>query len=319
MLIFKRSGHVVNGWGWAKWLVLPMLCIVLHLPQVAVGQQMYQLSQFMLDSYVINPALVGTYNFYQVRTHHRFQWVGIEDAPMTNAIAVYGPHSQLSMGYGGMFYNDITGPTSRTGLLGSFGYNIPLTSEIRISGGISLGFMVFRIDASKFDLGDNSNNLNDPALLGYQSRTAFTPAASVGLYLYSSFFYVGASASQLFGQRLQFYSKPVKVNQLRQTFYLHGGYLLYLTDDFELEPALVLKLSWPSPFQFDLNAKVTYKNRVWGGISYRLRDAVSFLVGYKHNGKILFGYSFDLSHTSFLRFSGGSHELMIGYQFDKSR
>ena len=60
MLIFKRSGHVVNGWGWAKWLVLPMLCIVLHLPQVAVGQQMYQLSQFMLDSYVINPALVGT-------------------------------------------------------------------------------------------------------------------------------------------------------------------------------------------------------------------------------------------------------------------
>lgn len=283
----------------------------------AAAQQMYQFSQFAFNNYLLNPAVVGTYNFYQIRTNHRFQWVGVSDAPMTNIVSVHGPHSRLPMGFGGMFFSDITGPTSKTGVMGSYAYNIPINSEMRVSGGLSVGFMAFRIDASKFDLGDNVTFEDDPALLNYRPKTVFTPDASIGFYLYATHFYVGISAHQLFGQRLRFYDNSIMKNQLRQAFYISGGYLIFLTEDFELEPAAVLRYTYPSPFQFDLNVKCTYRNMVWGGVSYRFRDAVSILFGYQHKGRILFGYSFDFSYTGLRRFNGGSHELLIGYQFDK--
>lgn len=288
----------------------------------ATAQQMYQFTQFMFNSYLINPAVVGTYNYYQIRTNHRFQWVGVDDAPMTNTVSVHGPHAKHPMGFGAIFFSDITGPSNRNGLMGSYGYNMALNDEIRVSAGLSLGFMVYQIDASKFDQGDNtsSEGFDDPALLGFKPTTIFTPDASVGFYLYSPFYYAGIAATQLFGQRLPFYSsgdKRLADNKLRRTYYIHGGYILPLSENFELEPALVLKYTYPKPFQFDANVKVTFRNMVWMGVSYRFRDAVSFMLGYKHLNRILFGYSFDYSYSGIRKFSYGTHELMIGYQFDK--
>ena len=99
------------------------------------GQQMPQYTQYMFNDFVINPAIAGVHNFYQIRTNHRFQWVGLMDPPVTNSLAFYGPHAKLDMGYGAYVYNDVTGPTSRTGLTGSYAYNIAITDEIRLSMG----------------------------------------------------------------------------------------------------------------------------------------------------------------------------------------
>ena len=40
---------------------------------------------------------------------------------------------------------------------------------------------------------------------------------------------------------------------------------------------------------------------VWGGLSYRFKDALSVLIGYEYNRKIFFGYSYDIGR---LRTSG---------------
>ncbi len=297
-----------------RFLVLGSLLL---LCSKVAGQQMYQLTQFMLNNYTVNPAVVGTHNYFQARTNHRFQWIGMSDAPITNVVSVYGPLTKNPMGFGALFYNDITGPTSRTGLLGSYAYNIALTDEIRISAGLSVGFMAFRVDASKFDLGDNTNYATDRALLTFQSKTSVVPDAAVGVYMYASHYYVGAACQQLIGNTLTLYGHPVRENALRRSFYAHGGYLIYLSENFDLEPSVIVKWSPPSPFQFDLNVKATYLTRVWAGISYRHLDAVSFMIGYRHDNRILFGYSFDFSYTRLRAYTGGSHELMIGYQFDK--
>ena len=127
------------------------------------GQQIPQYSQFMFNPYIINPAVAGTYNFFQARSNNRFQWVGIPDAPQTYGMSIYGPHAKKDMGFGGTIYNDITGPTSRLGLNGSYAYNIRLTDDIRLSGGLLLGLMQYKVDGSKLNFGD-ANISNDPAL-----------------------------------------------------------------------------------------------------------------------------------------------------------
>jgi len=53
------------------------------------AQQLPHYTQYMFNDFVINPAIAGVHNFYQIRTNHRFQWVGLTDPPMTNSIAFY--------------------------------------------------------------------------------------------------------------------------------------------------------------------------------------------------------------------------------------
>ena len=78
------------------------------------GQQDPMYTQFMLNPYVINPAIAGTNNYYQIRSNHRFQWIGLSDAPITNTLSFYGPLEKQPMGIGGYIFSDVIGPTSTT-------------------------------------------------------------------------------------------------------------------------------------------------------------------------------------------------------------
>ena len=302
-----------------------LLSIVVMLLAItgAVAQQLPQFTQYMFNPYAFNPAVGGTFNYYQIRLNNRFQWVGLKDAPQSYNLSVYGPHGSKDMGFGGNFFHDVTGPTSRTSGQFSYSYNMQITDNgLRISGGVSLGFLMFRIDGSRFDFGDNFN-MADPALYT-NAKSVFTPDASVGIYVYDTRMYAGISAHQLLGQNLYTTEKPEDseadfygFNKLKQHIMLTGGILLPLNRDFIIEPSVLVKYAISSPIQFDINAKVTYRSEFWGGLSFRWQDGVSILVGYNYQKRYIFGYSFDYPITPIRKHSAGSHEIMIGYMFDK--
>lgn len=284
--------------------------------QKADAQQIPQFTQYMLNNYLSNPAVAGTYNYFQLRLNNRYQWVGMNDAPQTNSISLFGPFSKKDMGWGSYIYMDVTGPTSKMGLMGSYAYNMSISDETRISGGISFGFMQYKVDGSKLTVGENYSNINDPAIFK-TTQSTFTPDASVGVYLWSTLYYVGVSANQLFGQKLKLYSDPIGTNRLRQHIQVSGGTNISLNKYYYIEPALLIKYMFRSPLQFEVNAKVTYKGQMWGGISYRYQDAIAILIGYNYKKKYIIGYSYDYSYTGIRKYQSGTHEIMLGYLFDK--
>ena len=83
----------------------------------------------MINNYAINPAVAGMYDYYQVNTTIRNQWVGITDAPRTTVLSIYGKKSE-HVGLGGLVFNDLTGPTSRIGGSASYTYSFPLTVKL---------------------------------------------------------------------------------------------------------------------------------------------------------------------------------------------
>jgi type IX secretion system PorP/SprF family membrane protein len=287
------------------------------------AQQLPQFTQYMFNPYVINPAIGGTHGYYQIRLNNRFQWVGLTDAPQSYNISFFGPHAKKDMGFGANVYYDVTGATSRTGGLFSYSYNIQVTSSgLRLSGAVSAGFLMYRADGSKFEFGEGFV-LPDPAIYN-SAKSIFTPDASVGLYLYNYQFYVSLATHQLIGQRLyrsvltdsegkDYYG----INRLKQHFMLGGGVFLKINRDIELEPSALIKYMISSPIQLDLNAKITYRKEFWGGLSFRWQDGLSILFGYNYDKRYLFGYSFDYSLTGIRKHNSGSHEIMIGYLFDK--
>lgn len=276
-----------------------------------IAQQVPHYTQFMFNNYAFNPAIAGTHNYYQIRLNSRFQWVGITDPPQTNSLSVYGPHASKDMGFGGHLYTDVTGPSSRTGVYGSYSYNLVVNDLMRLSMGLSFGLIQNKIDGTSITLLDP----NDPALLG-SSANAFVPDASFGLFLYSSDFHVGFSVSQLFNNKLNFYDGQVGINKLKSHFYLTGGYKYRINHDFAVEPSIIIKGTTPVPLQVDFNVRGIYQEMVWLGLSIRSQDAFSILLGYMHENKFIFGYSYDISVSDIRKFNSGSHEILLGMRFN---
>jgi type IX secretion system PorP/SprF family membrane protein len=284
-------------------ILILFLCINLS------AQQTPQYTQFMTNPFLINPAIAGTFNYYQIVSNNRFQWVGLTDSPVTNVLSIFGPMVKQPMGLGGYVIYDVTGPTSRASINGSYAYYYTINEELKISMGVSLGMMQYKIDGTKITTEELDPSLQDKVY------STLVPDATVGLFLYSANYQIGFAATQLINNKLKLGDNPTGLSKLNSHFYLTAGYKYYINREFAVEPTLIVKKVAPAPLQLDFNTRVFYKNMVWGGISYRTKDAVSVLVGYIYQQKIYIGYSYDIGITPIRKFNSGSHELTIGYKF----
>ena len=275
------------------------------------GQQEPLTTLFMTNPFLINPALAGTHNYFQVCSNNRFQWIGFTDAPITNTLSVYGPVVKYPMGWGATISYDVTGPISIGSLTGAYGYNYTLNEDMKISGGLRLGIMQYKIDFTKISFEDEG----DP-LINNSKDTYYLPDATLGFYFYSSTYYAGLVATHLFNNKIKIGTDPTGKSRLKSHFYLNAGYKYYINREWAVEPSIVLKKVFPAPFQLDINGRVWYHNTMWAGISYRTQEALSIMLGYVYEKKIYIGYSYDVVLNPLISHNYGSHELMLGYRFN---
>jgi type IX secretion system PorP/SprF family membrane protein len=178
--------------------------------------------------------------------------------------------------------------------------------------GAQVGFLDKRIDFGQL----NPIISGDPALTGGADEThLFTDFALGAFFMSADKSWAGLSVSQLRQARAEIGSSK---HRLRRHAYFTGGYNFTLDNypAYLITPSALIKSDFAS-VQIDLNAMVTYNNKLWGGVSYRLQDAVVFFFGLNLE-QISVGYSYDFT-TSALGRSGrsfGSHEIMLQYCFD---
>lgn len=284
------------------------LLMCLAIPGFA--QQLPHYSQYMLNDYVINPAVAGARPYYEARSSHRYQWVGITDAPRTYTLSMNGPNKRNNMGFGGFLYTDNVGPTRRTGFQMSYSYHVRLGENSKLSFGLSAGIHQFVVDAHKINLRDEADNV-----LGRGVISIVVPDSKFGLFLYGKRYYLGCAAPQLFHNKLKFYGNANSLSRLEDHYFLTGGYRFNLGKDFALLPSFILKYNAPAPMQLDLNIRALVKEKVWFGLSYRSLDAVSLMLGFRHNERLLVGYAYDVSTSNLSNYNSGSHELVLGIRF----
>ncbi|GEO06569.1 membrane protein [Adhaeribacter aerolatus] len=314
---------------------LSILLFFSLLATVAVAQQKALYSQYMSNYYLLNPAVAGYSKNLNFKMGYRNQWVGFEGAPSTIYLSGEGALFQNSRsrkrrgrgtqafhGAGGHLYKDATGPTSRTGIMASYAYHVPLSNTVFLSSGLSAGVQQYLFDENKIHLADNSNDL-DPVTSGGSQRV-FKPDLNVGTYLHASEFYVGVSLFQALGNKLFKFDDTAVPSRLAQHWFISGGYNLAVDKNFTLAPSVLLKYVNPAPLQADINLKgiYTFNNRrkteyddqFWAGVSYRTKDAVVALMGLQFMEQYQFSYSYDITVSPIRHYSSGSHEIMFGFR-----
>lgn len=280
------------------------------------AQQLPQYSNYMINDYVMNPAIGGKNPYFEAKSNNRYQWVGITDAPRTYILSVDGPTKSGKVGLGGLLFTDIVGPTRRTGFYLSYAYHLKITEKIKVSMGLSGGLLQFSVDGSKITLRDPGD---DAISNGLQS--VLLPDFGAGIYAYSTDhrWYAGISVPQVMQNKIKFFDySSSTLSKLATHFYATAGYKFSLNDDFKIEPSTCIKYVTPAPLQFDLGLRAIYKEKIWIGGAFRYLDAISAMIGYVMQENITFAYSYDFSTSNIRKYSTGTHELMIGIKFHKT-
>lgn len=293
-----------------KYLFLFFLVLACSLSR---AQQLPVYSQFFMNKYVNNPAFAGINDKYTVSSNHRYQWVGITDAPRTYTLSINGPTKNLKNGLGAFLYTDHVGPTIRTGMQISYAYHLSITEKIKLSMSLSGGLLEWKIDGHKLNLTDQ----NDQALVNNVMRT-LVPDAKFGFILYGGNWHFGGAAPNLLQNKITFSNATnSELNKLEDHYLIHVGHEFNISNDILLDPYVLVRYVSPAPLQLEFGSKFVWKNTAWAGITYRTGDAASFLVGYTYKENLSFGYSYDFTTSNLNNYSTGTHEFLFSVLFGK--
>lgn len=278
------------------------------------AQQLPQLTQYMANDYIFNQAVAGSRPFFELRSGHRYQWVGVQDAPRTFTLSGSTPLGG-KMGVGGYLFTDIVGPTRRTGVQFSWAYHLRITGDVKLSMALSGGLLQFLIDGSKIQLHDQGDPTMDTQLRG-----ELKPDATFSFLFYHPRWWIGAAAPQLLNNEVVFLNQSTgSLSRMERHYYAMGGYRLPLGPDLKLEPSFMVKYVDPVPVKVDINLTARYKDAFWIGAGYRTNDAWCAMVGYWHKQQFQFGYSYDVITSNLRNYSTGTHEVMLAITIGRSR
>lgn len=310
------------------------LCLSVFLGTTTIfGQQLPQYAQYLQNNFLLNPAIAGIENYADARVGYRQQWAGLDDAPRTFYLTAHLPignpdfevepaSPRFSFGrtqtptlpdaHGGAGFSvirDQTGPWTRFSVSASGAYHYPINDTWQLSAGLAAGITQNTLNFDQIRLA----NPQDPVVSVGKVNT-FRPDIHAGFWVYSSEFFAGVSAQQLLSTRLKFRQSDYDwQGKIVPHYFLTVGHRLFIADDWDFTPSVLVKKTPNTPLSWDLNLKFTYLNTLWFGLSYRQRDAFLGWVGTRVFNRLTVNYTYEYPLSSLQSATRGSHEITLGF------
>ena len=307
---------------------------------IVFAQQRPHYSQYILNNYIVNPAVTGIENYADIKMSMRNQWIGIPGMPKTVYFTAHTPLNKKDyrenitslgmknnpMGYdftetynaaephhgiGISAYNYSTGYINRINAMATYGYHMGLNETWSLAGGFGAGFSHIAIDRSQIII----ENPSDPligALTGIKRK--YKPDLSAGIYLYSKKYFIGISGQQLIPAKLDITDTSYQTSIIPHLF-ATAGMRIQLNEYVSFLPSVMFRYVKNLPLTVDYNLKLQYMNFIWMGTNIRKGDGVSALLGvnFNHSFNISYAYDMTASKTMLGPLNKGTHELVLGF------
>jgi type IX secretion system PorP/SprF family membrane protein len=313
---------------------------------VANAQAKPSYTQYVLNNYILNPALSGIENYSDVKISNRNQWIGINGAPVSTYFSIHAPINKSDMrtsatsfevpgenprgeqywqqytapkahhGVGMMAMNDKAGYINRWSIAASYAYHQPLGIRTTLSAGFNAGISSINVDRTKMDFA--SLDPNDPAI-GFANGDLrkVKPEIGAGLWLYSKDYFVGLAVQNVIPGKVSFAANNDYATNYTPNYFFTGGYRFLLNNDFNFIPSVMLQYWQPQLLGAHANAKLQYRDLLWLGASYRYGDLISGysgMAGVNIGNTVNISYAYEVATTNRLRaYTGDTHEIQIGF------
>lgn len=294
------------------------LTLLLSILVVAIAglkaQQDPVVSQYMFNHLLLNPAYAGTHPYFSATLLHRSQWVGWEGAPRSQVFTFQGPLPDRKSGIGLTLANDHLGVTNRVDAFLNYAYAIRFNENAALSLGLKGGISAYSADFTKLTYWDQGDQIYSQGKV-----QSVLPQFGAGAFFHTPRFYAGISAPSILSydprEVFSIGSTVSALPHIRRHFYLTAGYAWEVGPRLVVKPSVCLRYVKAGAPQADINLNFLINRVFWVGASYRTGDALVGLLEFQATRKLRFGYAYDYTLTDVGRFSSGSHELMLSYDF----
>lgn len=327
-----------------KIVLLTFVSAVLVLNAFSQAKPFY--TQYILNNYILNPALTGIENYTDIKLSYRNQWAGINGAPRTAYATVHSPLNKKDLrtnvtsfqvpgenprgpkywdeyatspahhGLGLQAINDKAGYFNRWSVAVSYAYHKPLGPRTALAAGINLGMSSVSIDQSKIVWGNLDPN--DPAI-GYTSGelSKFKPEIGAGVWLYSNRYFIGASVLNIIPGKARFVKNDKYGTFFTPNYFATAGYRFQLGSSISALPSVMYQYWQPQLSGLHGNIKLQYEDFLWIGGGYRysnLLSGFSGMVGLNVANFVNVSYSYEhATNTRLQTYTKGTHEIVLGF------
>lgn len=278
------------------------------------GQQLPDYTGYPSVPFLFNPAYTGTRSNIDARMIYRKQWVGFESAPVTELVAVNSRFWKGRLGAGFSWYKDVTGPSTRYDYSFSAAYHLHFP-DVELSAGFGVNFGKYILDGTKMTTHWTGDPTVDYSISDYDK----TKNANVGVLLYNDRFHFGLGVINMVNNHAEFYladtTKKTTVN-FSPHYYFTLGYNFHGHPDYVWENNVLCEYVNGLPLTIHYNLRVHYREKIMGGITWRLKDAIALQAGYVFLDHFQLIYSYDIGISHLRGGHNGSHEVTLGYRFN---
>jgi len=295
-----------------------VLCVFVSIGVSAQSDPFF--SQYMFNPSQYNPGWMGDVQTAFASFQHRSQWVGYNStfdgtggAPQSQLLSFIVPVDGPIASAGVNVTLDSQGPSSNIWIRAGGAYNFDLNKGV-LSIGVMPGLVsrTLNFDELRFE------DPRDPFAQAQGKESQTKPDLAAGVFFNSfSGYFGGIGVNHLLSPSFNFNidaQGSEASNQFKITYYIHGGKKMQINRDFEVTPTLLVKTDGLG-YSMDISGTVTYKNSMWGGLSYRRSEAAVLLIGYSFlpNQELKVGYSFDYVVKDQEAKQPTSHEVFLRY------
>ena len=299
-------------------ICLSFSCLVVS---QAFGQQDPQMTLWFNDLAAFNIGAAGEDNLTHVSAWHREQWVNFNGAPTTTLLNVHSNVDFIPGALGLQLYQDEIGQEKNTMVKLGYAYRLaPLSNGAELSFGLNLSLFSKSYNSDGWVAVDNWRD--DPAI-----PSGGAPGTSVdgdfGVFLRKpNEYYAGVSMTHVAEVQMS----SLSITPAR-TFYFMGGYDYPLSGNDLVLRSNVLAKTDLAYAAIDVNVNVLWNDFVWGGLTYRIGDALAPSAGIQkalapqNDGirsseqVIKVGYAYGTTLSPLSSYNSGSHEVFVSYAF----
>jgi type IX secretion system PorP/SprF family membrane protein len=278
------------------------------------AQQAPMYTHYMYNTLAVNPAYAGSRDALTITALHRSQWVDFKGAPVTQTLTLHAPLRNEHIGVGLSVSNDKIGPVNNTAVFADFAYIMKMTAKSKLALGVSAGANIFQASLSSLNLDQQTD-----AVFTNNISNRVTPNFGFGAYYSRERFYAGISAPNLLQNNYSVVTEAdggTLVAKEQRHYFLIAGTMIKLTNNLELKPTALVKVTPAAPVQADVTASFIIMKKLLIGGMFRTGDAVGALVGIDITEQLHLGYSYDWSYgLKTAKYNKGSHEVMLRYDF----
>lgn len=309
---------------------LTILFLGLLIGTTGFAQQSTQYSQYMFNGLYINPAYSGYKEALNMNAYYRSQWTGMPDGPKTTALAVDDIMNNGKVGLGLNLIHDKLGNERNFSAYANYAYRIQMGWDPSKRLAFGLGF------------GLQNTGFNNGGVITVDDEVidvsnTFLPDVRFGVYYSSYDFFAGFSADNLLSSAIFNDKNKGDIPPVRQ-FYLTAGGVIPISYDILFKPSTLIKSAEKGDsraLSTDLNAALIFAERFTVGVTYRTAllskntsmesrrlpkpNALIGLIEVVAASNLRLGYSFDHSLSGVQSQTGSTHEISVGYIFERQR